>query len=104
MSLAEATATGLPVTIEPDYEQMFITQGRSIGSCGLIYSELDQNGNWRYTNSQMVNFAVQNIKTAAGEFVAAYFGLQLENAINTYRKTNTTDKNYLQTGGEGGNV
>lgn len=103
MATAAATAAGLPVTIEPDYEEMFITQGRAIGSCGLIYSELDQNGSWRYTNSQMVNFAVENIKVG-NEFVAQYYGLKLENAINTYRKTSTTDKNYLQTGGEGGNV
>lgn len=104
MEVEAATAVGLPVTLSPDYEQMFAVQGRSYGACGLIYSELDTNGNWRYTNSQMVQFGATNIKTAEGEFVQDYFGLKLENAINTYRKTSTTDKNYLQTGGEGGNV
>ena len=102
--LGAATGTGLPVTVQPDYEQMFMTVGRNYGAAGLIYSELDQNGNWRYTNSQMVQFGTDKIKTAGGEFATSYFGLQLENAINTYRKTSTTDKNYLQTGGEGGNV
>jgi hypothetical protein len=102
--VAAATAEGLPVSIEPNYEEMFVTAGYRYGAVGLIYSELDANGSWRYTNSQMVNFTVNNIKTAGGEFVADYFGLKLENAINTYRKTSTTDKNYLQTGGEGGNL
>lgn len=101
--LGEATAQNLPVTIIPDYGQMMITAGREIASAGLIYSEIDSNGNWRYTNSQMVQFGATQIKTG-GEFNSQYFGLQLENAINTYRKSNTTEKNYLQTGGEGGNV
>lgn len=100
----QATAAGLSVEVAPNYGEMFSSQGRNLAACGLIYSELDANGSWRYTNSQMVNFTVNNIKTAAGEFVAGYYGLKLENAINTYRKTSTTDKNYLQTGGEGGNV
>lgn len=102
--LGAATESGLPVTISPDYDQMFGVVGRSIASAGLIYSELDNNGSWRYTNSQMVQFGSDKIKTSGGGFVVTYFGLQLANAINTYRKTNTTDKNYLQTGGEGGNV
>lgn len=104
VSIGAAANNHLPVTISPNYEDMFSTAGRSIAACGLIYSELDANGNWRYTNSQMVTFAASNIKLADGQFVADYYGLKLENAINTYRKTNTTDKNYLQTGGEGGNV
>lgn len=104
MEKGAATSQGLPITLSPYYEDMFSTAGRLYGACGLIYSELDQNGNWRYTNSQMVQFGSNSIKTNAGEFVNSYFGIQLENAINTYRKTNTTDKNYLQTGGEGGNI
>lgn len=100
----KASEAGVSVEFAPNYGEMFSVQGRTLASCGLIYSELDQNGNWRYTNSQMVQFGGNNIKTASGEFVSTYFGLKLENAINTYRKTNTTDKNYLQTGGEGGNL
>lgn len=102
--LGAGAESGLPVKVQPDYEQMFAVAGRNYGAAGLIYSELDQNGNWRYTNSQMVQFGTNQFKTNRGEFSSTYFGLQLENAINTYRKTNTTDKNYLQTGGEGGNV
>lgn len=104
VEVGAATNAGLPVTIRPNYEELFVTAGHNYGACGLIYSELDQNGSWRYTNSQMVTFGGVKIKNAQGEFIAAYAGLQLENAINTYRKTTTTDKNYLQTGGEGGNV
>lgn len=104
LEIKNSTTTQITVEVLPSYEEMFTVQGRKLGACGLIYSELDQNGNWRYTNSQMVNFTVNTIKTAAGEFVDGYYGLKLENAINTYRKTNTTEKNYLQTGGEGGNV
>lgn len=104
IEVSDSTATGITVEVLPNYEELFSVRGRSLGACGLIYSELDQNGNWRYTNSQMVVFGSTIIKGNDGTFVANYHGLKLENAINTYRKTRTTEKNYLQTGGEGGNV
>lgn len=68
------------------------------GCVGTIYSEKDPDGAWKYTNSRMVSLLTDNFD---GEM---YFGLDLKNAMDTFRKTNTTDKNYLQTGGEGGNI
>ena len=94
----------LTVQAQPDYDGVLNVAGRTVGAAGVIYSEMDDNGAWKYTNSQMVTFHQQNFKTTQGGYNSAYFGLKLENAINTFRKTSTTDKNYLQTGGEGGNL
>lgn len=104
----EITSTAnnkLTVQVNCAYEDYFLTGSSTLASVGLIYSEKDADGNWRYTNSRMVSFNALNFRVP-GEagYYAPYSGLTLQNAMQSFRKSTSSDKNYLQTGGEGGNI
>lgn len=95
---ADVTQTKIEVECMPEYSSMFAIGDYRPGAVGAIYSELQDDASWKYTNSRMVS-------TLDGAYPATtYFGLTLKNAMASYRKSGNTDKNYLQTGGEGGNI
>ena len=78
--------------------------GYTLMALAIIYSERDENGVWKYTNSNMVcNWHVP-VPITNGDQFNRYYGLSLENAMDSYRTTQQRKKNYLQTGGDGGNI
>lgn len=98
LTLGTATTSSVTVNVEIPVTNMIDLQNYKAGCLGTIYSEKDSDGVWRYTNSRMVALLMGSYDDST------YYGLGLKNAMETYRKSNTTDKNYLQTGGEGGNI
>lgn len=94
------TAGGdITINLDPDWEDLMLVYGSFVCACGAIYSKQDSNGIWRYTNCEM-DSCRQNLIPS----VQNYYGLYLRNAISTYKSEASRDANYLQTGGDGGDI
>lgn len=98
LEISDVTQTNISIEAQPDLDSMLHTNNYNPKAVGTIYSEQNDDGSWKYTNSRMVTLMSASFPNVG------YYGLGLKNAMDTFRKTNTTDKNYLQTGGEGGNI
>lgn len=92
------------VVTEFGYEEDLTYGSRAMRAIALIYSEQDENLNWKYSNAVMVtNWQPISTDYPADPFTV-YYGLTLDNAIDSYRTSSQRNQNYLQTGGDGGNI
>lgn len=94
----DSTASSITISVNVAVSGMIDVGDYNTACIGTIYSEKDADGVWRYTNSRMISLLTSSFSDDN------YWGLGLKNAMDTFRKSNNTDKNYLQTGGEGGNI
>lgn len=98
LSIDEIAGDNFQLTIDKTYDEVYcVSNDDVIRAIGVILSRQDENGNWRYSTSQL---------TCVWDFIGEnsgddYFGFTLGNAISTYLKTvkKDGDGNFLQRGG-----
>ena len=99
---AAPNAGGIEVELELDWSALNGEYPGSEWRCaaiGTIVSKPDGNGGWLYSNCDLVTgFLPQK------PLSDYYYGLAKNNAILAYLSTSQREKNYLQTGGDGGNI
>lgn len=83
---------------EIDWTMFELDSNWSIRAIGTILSNLDRNGSWLYSNCDLL------VKRATFPINADYYGCRLPIAYQTYLTSANRENNYLQTGGDGGDI
>lgn len=98
--LTSVAGRGLALTLAIDWTELELEGNWRIAAIGVIVSKQNYKGEWQYNNSTMQVLKGNQVSLHPNY----YYGLTKVFAINNYLPSASRNQNYLQTGGEGGNI